>query len=161
VLDAGANIGCFTVPAAIRVGPKGLVVAVEPDHDNIMALRQNLTENSLSNVALYDRAVYGRSSRSVSLVPGGVLARVEEGGSTIVETVTLSELISWTDSPKFDVIKVDIEGSELAMLDSPGASGILGQARAMAIEVHSPEAEVRFKRIFRESGATFSGPRTE
>lgn len=29
-IDVGANIGCFTVPMAKRVGPNGLVVAIEP-----------------------------------------------------------------------------------------------------------------------------------
>ena len=45
VLDLGANIGLFTLAAIARYGQRVRVVAVEPDPDNLVILRQNIAAN--------------------------------------------------------------------------------------------------------------------
>ena len=46
-LDAGANIGYFSVLAAHRVGPRGRVFAFEPEPRNFALLQKNLRLNKL------------------------------------------------------------------------------------------------------------------
>ncbi len=46
-LDAGANIGYFTVIAAARVGPGGRVFAFEPEPRNFALLQQNVALNGM------------------------------------------------------------------------------------------------------------------
>ena len=40
VVDAGANVGMFTLLAAAHVGPSGLVIAVEPVLENFKELKK-------------------------------------------------------------------------------------------------------------------------
>lgn len=56
VLDVGANIGYNTVYLSRAVGPSGRVIAIEPAHDNLEVLRQQLAANGLSNVTVYSVA---------------------------------------------------------------------------------------------------------
>ncbi len=42
IIDAGANIGMFTIRAARIVGKKGCVIAIEPQHENIEFLKKNI-----------------------------------------------------------------------------------------------------------------------
>ena len=42
VIDAGANNGVFTVIASTLVGPEGKVISIEPDPENVNALKKML-----------------------------------------------------------------------------------------------------------------------
>jgi FkbM family methyltransferase len=57
VLDIGANIGAHTVPLAQKVGPKGSVLAFEPQPRINMMLCANLLMNGLANVLIYSCAL--------------------------------------------------------------------------------------------------------
>lgn len=48
--DVGANIGLYTILAAIQVGPSGQVYAFEPHSINFVSLLKNLVLNNLANV---------------------------------------------------------------------------------------------------------------
>ena len=52
-IDAGANVGVFTVPLATAVGPDGAVMAFEPFPDNVARLEENIELNGLRNVAVH------------------------------------------------------------------------------------------------------------
>ena len=42
VIDAGANIGEFTVIASTLVGPEGQVISIEPGPENVKTLKKML-----------------------------------------------------------------------------------------------------------------------
>ena len=46
-IDAGANIGVFTVIASTLVGPECKVISIEPDPENVKALKKNVELNEL------------------------------------------------------------------------------------------------------------------
>src|SRR5207237_675228 len=50
VVDAGANIGCFTLKAARKIGSKGKVLAFEPMMENFSMLTENVRLNGFTNV---------------------------------------------------------------------------------------------------------------
>jgi FkbM family methyltransferase len=66
VVDAGANIGAFTVPLAKAVGPKGVVHAFEPQRIINQRLNANIALNDLLNVRTYFAAL-GKNEGEVSI----------------------------------------------------------------------------------------------
>ena len=161
VLDSGANIGCFAIPAAIKAGGLGKVIAVEPDPENAKMLRRNIQANGLKNVIVEERALMGSLSSTVRFSPGGVTAKVDVAGSIDVQTTTLSDLLRRHSLRSFSVIKIDIEGSELSLLEDPESRDVLCKSRSVAVEVHSRDAEHRFSHVLQASGASVRGPRRE
>src|SRR5436190_10823798 len=57
-VDAGANIGYFSVLGSQLVGPEGRVFAVEPDPLNLAILRANLERLGCSNVTVLPVAAW-------------------------------------------------------------------------------------------------------
>ncbi|MFO8132477.1 MAG: methyltransferase domain-containing protein [Thermoplasmatota archaeon] len=58
VLDFGCGTGFYTLPAAALVGPKGVVYALDRDHDKLDILAGRLRAHGLSNVELLDCYIY-------------------------------------------------------------------------------------------------------
>ena len=56
-IDAGANIGLFTVLAASQVGPHGRVIACEPSPTTMRLLRDNVERNGFDWVELREVAL--------------------------------------------------------------------------------------------------------
>lgn len=140
--DVGAHAGFFALLAARLVGPDGRVDAFEPLPENRRRLERALELNGAANVHVHDCAVsdcagattlYG-SSASVtwSLVPGG-----ERDETLAVAAKTLDSLAESLPPP--DVLKVDAEGSEPAVLR--GGLGLLRERRP-AILLEADEAGV-------------------
>jgi FkbM family methyltransferase len=122
VIDVGANVGYNTIQAARRVGPRGLVVAVEPTPDTLAVLRHNIAVSGLGNVVIApvaagraggtrDLFVRGETSAVNSLFPNSCYARVT--GTVRVPVVPLDELVG----EAADLVKVDVEGAELDVLE--------------------------------------------
>jgi FkbM family methyltransferase len=127
VLDAGANIGIHTLVAAHRVGQTGEVVAVEPQQATSRRLRDNILLNRLSNVRVHQVALGSAAGAGrihhVSQGNDGMatmrLARSETcSSSESVEVTTLDRVIAeaWGGAGP-DLIKIDVEGGELGVLE--------------------------------------------
>jgi FkbM family methyltransferase len=140
VIDVGANIGYNTVHAARRAGPRGVVVAVEPTPDNLEVLRRNVAASKLDNVVVepvaagraagtQDFFVRGDKSAVNSLFPVSCYAAVT--AVMPVRVIPLDELVS----EKADVVKIDVEGGELEVLE--GMPRLLSARRiALIVEWH-------------------------
>ena len=122
VIDAGANIGYFTLLASRLVGPSGRVIAFEPDPTNFEYLVRNIRANGCANVqaerlALSDRtgSLPFRRDRFKSeghLVEGSPPGR----GAIAVPTVRLDDFAQQHRIDTVQFIKFDIEGGEPAAL---------------------------------------------
>jgi len=139
VLDAGANIGCFTIQASQLVGPRGVVIAVEPEAANADCLKANVRLNHLQNVTVLERALDAVSDKTVHIVGTGAMASLAQAGIG-VRTITLDDVLTRLATEKFDLIKMDIEGSERLVFQTALTSAALGRARAIAVEVHGSES---------------------
>jgi FkbM family methyltransferase len=64
-VDVGANIGCYTLPAADIVGSAGRVIAIEASPRVLPYLDQNLAMNDARNVEIVRRAVGEREGTTV------------------------------------------------------------------------------------------------
>lgn len=119
VVEAGANIGTHTLPLAKIVGPKGRVYAFEPQRIVHQTLCANLALNSITNVSAYWSGV---SNEPGSLFVPPIDYSVEQnfGGINLQnftegEQVPLVTIDSFRLS-KLDLLKADVEGMELAVL---------------------------------------------
>jgi FkbM family methyltransferase len=145
VLDLGAHIGLFSVHMARAVGPTGRVISFEPAPHTAAVLRRTIGLNGLASVvSVRQAAVSGRRgevelfetgdecSNASSLVPTD-----RTRGSVRVAATTLDDLVH-DEQLTVAVVKMDIEGAELAALE--GAPALLSHQRpAMTIEVHPLE----------------------
>lgn len=125
-IDAGANIGFYTVLASHLVGPRGRVIAVEMVPDTAGILREHLDMNGCHNVTIIEKALSDSSGKKASafVQPGkfgqASIVKVQSGQVLEVGTITLDDIIF--DTPEVKLIKMDLEGAELAALKGLGDS---------------------------------------
>jgi len=63
-VDVGAHVGYFSLLAAALVGPRGRVIAFEPDAENHRSLLHNVSLNGCANVACVNTAVGERDGEA-------------------------------------------------------------------------------------------------
>lgn len=131
VIDAGAFPGDFTLYASRLVGASGRVIAIEPHPYNFKILKANIRLNDLRNVIPVNKALSDHEGRAM-LSGIGVDAHISDSGIE-VETTTLDNIALELGLDRVDVVKMDIEGQEVAALR--GFQG-LEKVREVAIEVH-------------------------
>ena len=119
-IDAGANIGLYTLKAARLAGPEGIVVAVEPGTTAADRLAANVAMNRFATVRLVRKALSDRNGTAVlhHVSAGGDLQAFSLLGDSAtrdgeeVATVTLDTLVEELKLPRIDCIKMDVEGAE-------------------------------------------------
>ena len=150
-VDAGANIGYFTGLAAGCVGASGRVLAVEPSTMAFLRLEHMVQENKLAQVTLhhgalgdhsYEAPLYLDESRRNNRNHSPSL--VAQGDRFALETVpvtTLDLLAEKHGLDRIDLLKVDIEGHEPALLS--GARQLIHERRIGAIFCEVDEYNLR------------------
>jgi FkbM family methyltransferase len=121
-LDVGANVGEYTVLAALSAGPTGRVLAVEPNLEMRQKLLRNVELNGISNVQILPVAFGASESQGTLTVPnnspslGTLRSEVfadEPSTQYEVPIRRLDDLLSEEDRGRLTVMKVDVEGWEL------------------------------------------------
>lgn len=128
-VDAGANVGFYSLIASGLVGEKGRVVSVEADPYNASRLAANVELNHMKNVrianfGLSDKAETLRLGRDTSGNRGGNSFLSNSPSGVIVECKTLTEILLSEKIEKVDGAKMDIEGFEFKVLSRFFADGI-------------------------------------
>src|SRR3990170_3202732 len=123
VVDIGANIGYYTLLAAHLVGDEGKVFAFEPDPYNYNLLCRNIEVNGFRNVIPIRKAVFSKSGETKLFLDKSNLgghslseANVDKGASITVEVTSLDDYFKNKDC-EIDVIKMDVQGSEMEVLE--------------------------------------------
>ena len=151
VVDVGANIGIFTLKAARRV-PRGRVVAVEPAPLNLELLRQNVARNRLANTTILDCALSDREGEGRLFERGDYALyslHLGSGRSTPVRVSTLDRLFAEQGIRACRLLKIDVEGEELAVLR--GAVQALQATGQVIVEVTKIEDHPRLCRELLEA----------
>ncbi len=127
VLDVGANIGAIALPLARLLQPgTGRVVAVEAAADTADRLRCHVALNGLEDrVHVVQRGLSNRSGpaylRSSAFGQDDVGTRTLEGVCAVVgdpvQLVTGDALLAELGIERVDLVKIDVEGHELSVLD--------------------------------------------
>lgn len=159
VWDVGANMGVFSLAAAARC-QEGAVLSFEPDPDIIGLLRSSLRlpENAALNVRAFELSISDEDGVGILNINSRSRAMNNLSGKSLWSGVRSSEYLLPTPMlkldtvlrsarvPEPDFVKVDVEGSELAVLR--GAVEIIKRVRPVwLIEVASENAP-EAKQIF-------------
>ena len=131
VLDIGANHGVYALVAARRVGPRGRVIAFEPNAQLCDLIRASVSVNGLEKIVEVVQCAVGDADGEATLefdehwaargrVRSGVEAPAMAGGAAArserVRCVALDSFFANADRP-VDLVKMDVEGSEGPVLD--------------------------------------------
>jgi len=142
-VDVGANEGWFTVLAGRLVGPSGAVLAGEPQERLWPVILKNAALNGLTNIQLLPYAFGHQKARGeINLYPSvntgsshisGTKRRWEKKQS--IQVIPLSHVLDGLQGKPVDLLKVDVEGFELQVLQ--GAGPHLGSSiRRLVVEIH-------------------------
>ncbi len=137
VADIGAHHGLYSITAARCVGPSGRVDAFEPSPAAFRRLRWHLRLNRAGGVAAHPYAIADRRARSTLHVPAGgvdTLSSLRPPGvgrgrvrRVEVDVLPLDEAAERGGWPGLDLVKLDAEGAEAAVLD--GAPRVIARHR--------------------------------
>ena len=142
VVDGGAHVGLYTVLAAHRVRPDGLVIAVEPDLYNIAALRANVA--AAPNVEIVAEALAEDAGSAqfyeVRSTIGSSLIDRGDARTRMVRTTSVDLLLEGREVESL-LVKLNIEGAEPLAL--AGMRDVLARVERVAIfiEVNPPLLE--------------------
>jgi FkbM family methyltransferase len=142
-VDVGANIGYFTLLAASRIGPSGRVLAFEPSTWACRRLRQTVASNKLTQVEVLPIGL----SDHVGVMPLYITPdelrnhtpSMVEGEHKAVEKVsvrTLSGCLQDAGITALDLLKIDVEGHEPAVLRGGLEWLTSGRIKALMIELN-------------------------
>jgi FkbM family methyltransferase len=138
IVDAGAYTGYSTCYFAHRY-PTSKVVAIEPVATNITLLEEHC--RGMGHVTIERAALWPTLGNVAIDNPGekswAFRTREARGGTTVVPTITIPEILRRTGESRIDLLKLDIEGAE-EMLFREGADEWLPKVDVMAIELHGP-----------------------
>ena len=143
VFDIGANMGLFSLACVEQFGPElQQIVAVEPSRKTFQRMRRNFARNRVpAKVFLVNEAVGAEPGEAVFRIGHAHYSSSLEAakvrsprGTQRVHVTTLDELKRRSGTDAVDLVKIDVEGSELAVLQ--GAGEVLRTARTLFIEAH-------------------------
>ena len=142
ILDCGSNVGA-SVAFFKMLYPSARITAFEPDPEAFSLLRENVSNNGLLDVRVLNLAVssaegelefFYDTAQPGSLRMSSIMERVPTSTRTSrkVPAARLSAYI--TD--QIDLLKLDVEGSELGVVQELASAGKLPLISRMAIEYH-------------------------
>jgi FkbM family methyltransferase len=133
VVDIGANTGIYSLRAAARVGPTGVVVAVEPFPELAADLHRNVMLNRFVNVRTRCLCA-GGATEATQLFANfakpnsfSLLRRDPAAVSISALKITLDDLFVLEKLDRLDYVKIDAEGAEQEILD--GGRRVLAKHR--------------------------------
>lgn len=136
IVDCGANIG-ISILRYKQLYPLAQILAFEPAPEAYELLERNIKNNCLENVELVEAAVWSQSSTKQFAIQGidggriaGTRSRIHGLPQTDVTAVALSNYLD----REVDLLKLDIEGAELEVLNS--CDGKLGTVKKLIVETH-------------------------
>lgn len=147
-VDAGANIGIYTLLASRLVGPGGRVIAIEMMPDTAAILRRHVEGNGCGNVEIIEKALSDGAVASVTarVVPGkygqASIANTAGGGPDVAErevaAVPLDQVCHGIEHIR--LIKMDLEGAEVQAL--AGARATIERTGCVIYESHTDADEL-------------------
>lgn len=131
VLDVGGNIGTFAIPVALKVGGTGKVYTFEGNPQTYSVLSQNIAINNLENqIQAIQAIVTSISGNYVLMDPDDGIGSatcyfqlVEQQSHKLSDSqelpcIALDDWWKTVNQPQISLIKVDVEGADLNVLNS-------------------------------------------
>jgi FkbM family methyltransferase len=148
VFDVGANVGFFSLLSAKLAGPGGRVEAFEPVPHNAAAIRANAALNGFQTIRVHQVAVSDRNGIGQVCIPvEPSWAHLTDRGQhpateevIPVQMTVLDDQIAAGLLPRPDVVKIDVEGFELQVLNGLRRT-LAGDPVTIICELHDTNRE--------------------
>jgi FkbM family methyltransferase len=146
LVDVGANVGFWSLPAARAMGESGAVLAFEPNPWAVRRLRHNLALNesrTRAKVEILPRAVGAAAGEAELTAPDlevdSAQASLHQGppGPGAVQRVSVP-VTTLDDAVRrhVHVLKIDVEGHELSVLAGGAALFTTAPPEHVVVEMH-------------------------
>ena len=139
IIDCGANIGLSSL-FFHRKYPNATVVAVEPETSNFTMLEKNV--RPYTNIKCLNNGIWNKtvnleisSENSENEKWGFTVKEINHSSNTSIKAVTIIDIMNQFKMDEIDILKMDIEGSELEVFSSNYESW-LPKTRILMIELH-------------------------
>lgn len=153
VWDIGANAGFYTLAFARLVGKTGRVYAFEPLAENAQNILAHVRLNGVTNAVLVQAALSAEVGLS-GFETGGLNAEgrlSDDGKDYLVPTWSVDEFLSGRPNARPDLLKIDVEGAESAVL--MGARALLSStAPDILLATHGVDEHKRCSSLLTDFG---------
>ncbi len=163
VLDVGGNIGVPAMYFAKAVGPEGRVLSFEPNAATAERYRANMVRNGFPNAEVKVTAVGSEvgditfHESASSMLSSATVVPPNHSRSYTVPLTTLDEEWGAMGEPRVDLVKLDCEGGELAVLQ--GADRLLDAcAPVVLLEAWTAQELAPMTALLRGKGYTKTQP---
>jgi FkbM family methyltransferase len=132
-VDVGASIGQMTFHASRLVADEGRVLAFEPHPERFASLKGGLDLNNVRNVVAYEGGLGSTNERrslyTARASPSLVATADDHYESAAVDVMTLDQVLNDENVSVVRMMKIDVEGFELPVLEG---------ARDLMTSPHAP-----------------------
>lgn len=132
IIDAGAHVGMTSVFFALKY-PDAQIIALEPEPANFAMLRANAAmypQIVPINAGLWSKETFLKITNPDANSWSFIVEEAAEG----IKAVSIASLLSQFDWPRIDVLKIDIEGSEVEVLNHSDAW--MDKVGSLVVETH-------------------------
>lgn len=145
--DVGANIGIYSLLLSSAVGKQGTVYSFEPEPQSCTWLNQNRALNRAKNIQIMPMAL-GATETEITLFPAkragmGIHKLFDDGQvqsqGVQVPLIPGDILIERGRAHPPTLLKIDVEGYEMSVLQGLAAALKSSTCRLLALEVHPQE----------------------
>jgi FkbM family methyltransferase len=145
IFDLGAYCGLTSLAFAEKAGSAGHVYAFEPDPGNFAALKTNVEKYGADLVSPENLAIWKESGEIRFQAEGTVASSIQElsarsDATVAVRAMRLSEFVESRGITRLDLIKMDVEGAEVEILNS--SRDVLRRFRPIVILEAHPVRDV-------------------
>ena len=158
IVDIGAHIGSYSMLASIKF-PDAKVYSFEAFADNYQLL--DINTSRFDNITATNAIIRGDRmpsefsfcQKSHGTNTGGIQvawADSEAAQNSSLPSLTLGEIFEKNNISTIDILKMDCEGSEYAILELAKKENLLERVNCITMELHvSPEKDRHFHDIFK------------
>ena len=125
ILDCGAHVGNCAILFSRLVGKEGRVICIEPFKESCCELRDRLQRLKIDNVLVINKGIWSTALNQALIVSDNTISckldsdenkNNDSQTHVEIECTTVDDLIRDLRLPQLDLIKMDIEGSEIEAL---------------------------------------------
>ncbi|HLN32178.1 MAG TPA: FkbM family methyltransferase [Gemmataceae bacterium] len=155
VVDIGAHIGAFSLMAS-EAWPEARIIACEADPDNYALLQKNVSSHP--RIETVEAAIVAEDTQEVSFnrvidkargnSGGGSCCRPEPGSIPIrIRALEVVKLWRSKRLASCDLLKLDCEGAEVAILQALVSAGLLESVKHILGEWHAQDNREESRRV--------------
>jgi FkbM family methyltransferase len=152
VYDVGAHFGYYTLLSSKLVGAGGRVLAFEPSPANLARLYRHINLNGRKNVQVLELAVSDHEGIAhFETRTGSGVGHLADDGPLEVKLTTLDSLSQF---PLPQVMKIDVEGAEVGVLN--GAKALFAKCKPVIfLSLHGDDLKTTCMNLLSGYGYTF------